>query len=817
MTVEEASRYSFILQKRPVIEPNTENPTPTLDMGRNEDGFDFGFGGSDSTRLSQDSTTAGVQMNGWTSSSPPKSPSGNLASHSKSYHANGEKRLDDGIVALLSNMPPQPNGAMNPRQATITSTSNNIPSATVKSTSGEFGVDAKSPSMLAAPSMPNSSPKRYSSPPTLPSSPQPLAAGIPNAPIPQIKHRHTLQVPKPNGHARQIPVHSSAGILATSSQSDDIIGALNQRDLVQNPANIAPRRASISLGRRPTRSIHSDGHVDEIPQDEDSQKWAEAIRAKRASKRRKREEEVEDEVLVGTKVDINHTNYVTMYNMLTGIRFVVSRCNAKVDRPLTDADFDAAHKFSFDIMGSELTPSAKYDFKFKDYAPWVFRHLRARFNIDPGDYLMSLTHRYILSELGSPGKSGSFFYFSRDYKYIIKTIHHAEHRYLRKILRDYYNHVTRYPDTLISQFFGLHRVKIPFGRKIHFVIMNNIFPPHKDIHMTFDLKGSTIGREYSESDLEQNPRAVLKDLNWERRNMHLCLGPKKNELFVQQAKLDVALLQRLKIMDYSLLVGIHDMARGNNDNIREKNLQVFQPGGSANDEIGPYPLARTPSRLESARKRAEMRKLINSEVPVSLEQSDTGLPEEITAGRNDQGPRSIFNGDELGFRATDEQDEPGEVIYYLGIIDCLTKYDFVKRVEHFWKGLSQDRDEISAIPPQPYGDRFFRFISKIIQPASAEDRGIPVFGSVGGSKLEDHTEAQQAQGDSTHAERILAANRSPSSERTSQGGLPVVEEIGEGSNGARSRSRSDSPEDTNKVHQTEIPDAHPIKSSQTIF
>ena len=87
---------------------------------------------------------------------------------------------------------------------------------------------------------------------------------------------------------------------------------------------VAPRRASISLGRRPTRSIHSDLHIDEIPQDEDSQRWTEAIRAKRASKRRRKEEEIEDEVLVGTKVDINHTNYVTMYNMLTGIRFVVS-------------------------------------------------------------------------------------------------------------------------------------------------------------------------------------------------------------------------------------------------------------------------------------------------------------------------------------------------------------------------------------------------------------------------------------------------------------------------------------------------------------
>ncbi|EGX46969.1 hypothetical protein AOL_s00097g208 [Orbilia oligospora ATCC 24927] len=460
-------------------------------------------------------------------------------------------------------------------------------------------------------------------------------------------------------------------------------------------------------------------------------------------------------------------------------------------------------------MGSELTPSAKYDFKFKDYAPWVFRHLRSRFNIDPGDYLMSLTHRYILSELGSPGKSGSFFYFSRDYKYIIKTIHHAEHRYLRHILRDYYNHVTKYPDTLISQFFGLHRVKIPFGRKIHFVIMNNIFPPHKDIHMTFDLKGSHIGREYKEVGPEENPKAVLKDLNWEARNMHLCLGPRKHELFVQQAKLDVALLQRLKIMDYSLLVGIHDVHRGNNDNLREKNLQVFQPGSSSNEDMGPHPLTRTPSRLESARKRAEMRKLINSEVPVSLEHSDTPLPEEMLARANEEGPRSIFNQDEHGFRATNENDEPGEVIYYLGIIDCLTKYDFIKRAEHFWKGLSQDKTEISAVPPQAYGDRFFRYISKIIQPASANDRGIPRAAAAGSQNNNNNNTENPPSTETGLPDRVRSNVRSPSTERPSTTILPVVEEVGEGSSGARSRSRSDSPEAAHHHqlhHQTEVPD-----------
>lgn len=78
-----------------------------------------------------------------------------------------------------------------------------------------------------------------------------------------------------------------------------------------------------------------------------------------------------DRVLVGNLIGEDHVNYVLMYNMLTGIRigvsllhinrpFIcpgrlphcfhkVSRCEAKNHRPLTDADYTAQHKFSFDM------------------------------------------------------------------------------------------------------------------------------------------------------------------------------------------------------------------------------------------------------------------------------------------------------------------------------------------------------------------------------------------------------------------------------------------------------------------------------------
>ena len=501
---------------------------------------------------------------------------------------------------------------------------------------------------------------RYSSPP-LSSSSNLVSAGTSSLPphpgIARLQHRHTLQVPKASGSRGSRDFSWTNGNGSEEAFSSSV-----------SPSMAGVRRGSLNLARRTTQSIHSDMHLEQVTQDGDLARWTESVRQKRASRRKRKEEEEDDRVMVGTKVDMHHVNWVTAYNMLTGIRFTVSRTNAKIDRELTDQDFDARHKFSFDITGNELTPSAKYDFKFKDYAPWVFRHLRAKFKLDPADYLISLTSKYILSELGSPGKSGSFFYFSRDYKYIIKTIHHAEHKLLRKILRDYFAHIERNPNTLISQFYGLHRVKIPYGRKIHFVVMNNLFPPHRDIHQTFDLKGSTIGRNFKEEELERNPRATLKDLNWLRRNNHLEFGPQKKHLFIGQMEQDVALLKKLKIMDYSLLVGIHDLSKGNEENLRDKTLQVFQPGVENAEEVPLDSMTRTQSKLDSARKARELRHIIKREKPVPMDQSIHKMPEEMLEERRN----FLFYSDDGGFKATHENGQPGDEIYYLGIIDCLT-------------------------------------------------------------------------------------------------------------------------------------------------
>ena len=68
--------------------------------------------------------------------------------------------------------------------------------------------------------------------------------------------------------------------------------------------------------------------------------------------------------------------------------------------------------------------------------------------------------------------------------------------------------------------------------------MGNVFPPNKDIHEVYDLKGSIVGRSIPEEEAKNNPRAVMKDLNWLDRGRKLHLGPDKMKLFIEQMEKD---------------------------------------------------------------------------------------------------------------------------------------------------------------------------------------------------------------------------------------------------------------------------------------
>jgi 1-phosphatidylinositol-4-phosphate 5-kinase len=139
--------------------------------------------------------------------------------------------------------------------------------------------------------------------------------------------------------------------------------------------------------------------------------------------------------------------------------------------------------------------------------------------------------------------------------------------------------------------------------------------------------------------------------------MHLELGPRKKELLLTQLKKDVELLSSLNIMDYSLLLGIHYVSRGNAENIRSSTLSVYHPRGGG--------LQRTLSKrmAREALYQPETRRLSASANAAAI------LPTEEFLERK----HGLFTSEDGGFYATDIQDHAtGDIIYYFGVIDLLT-------------------------------------------------------------------------------------------------------------------------------------------------
>lgn len=384
---------------------------------------------------------------------------------------------------------------------------------------------------------------------------------------------------------------------------------------------------------------------------------------------------------VGELVHEGLDEYTMACNMITGIRTLALRL-AMAPQPLQPTDFKTTTKDSLGPDGALNTPLLRNHFKLKDYAPKVFRELRNLFGIDPADYLILLTARYVVLMQGLTGKLGLFFFYSSDCRFIIKTIHHSEARQLLRILPQYHLHVKENPNTLLLQYCGLHRIKMPMGsktRKVHFVVMSNLFPPHIDTHTVYDLKGSTWGRRTNKP--AEGPLPPLKDLNWLETELKLELGPAKRAVFLQQLDKDVALLESVNVMDYSLLVGIHDMVRGVEEGALK--LHVFNPKLADPAVVA----STTPELLDRSAHLSE-------------------FPDRS---------RFVFYNEQGGFRALGQDDASLPTIYYLGVIDFLTRYSFRKRLETVWRSMSHNRAEISAIPSVEYGERFKAFMHRAVR------------------------------------------------------------------------------------------------------
>ncbi|KAK9162226.1 hypothetical protein Syun_003128 [Stephania yunnanensis] len=443
-----------------------------------------------------------------------------------------------------------------------------------------------------------------------------------------------------------------------------------------------------------------------------------------------------------------HRSYHLMLNLQLGIRYTVGKITPVPMREVRSSDFGprARIRMYFPRKGSQ--------------------NLREMFKIDAADYMMSICGGDGLRELSSPGKSGSIFYLSQDDRFFIKTLRRSELKVLLKMLPDYYNHVRNHDNTLITKFFGLHRMALKHGKKVRFVVMGNMLCTELRIHRRFDLKGSSHGRFTEKHEIDEN--TTLKDLDlsyvfhmnksWRESLLkdvvHASLrdrdcsvvrgcaqapwvlaGTRSSPIGSGwpdhgQISLDCMFLESQCIIDYSLLLGVHFRAP-------ERLRVLLGPPDATENCLSLLNDDGTPTRVELLIPQMGMVLALHepssvSAVPGShirggaLRASSTGN-EEVDLVLPGTGRLRVQLGVNMPAQANrilplDEVEtnmptvdtfEVYDVVLYLGIIDILQDYNVKKKLEHAYKSLQYDSLSISAVEPKVYSERFIKFLEKV--------------------------------------------------------------------------------------------------------
>ncbi|XP_075168342.1 skittles [Haematobia irritans] len=392
-----------------------------------------------------------------------------------------------------------------------------------------------------------------------------------------------------------------------------------------------------------------------------------------------------------------------MGSIQLGIQHTVGSLASKPKRDLLMNDFFEMETISFPPDGSSITPAHHYsEFRFKVFAPIAFRYFRDLFGIAPDDFLMSMCAAP-LRQLSNPGASGSIFYLTDDDEFIIKTVQKKECEFLQKLLPGYYMNLSQNPRTLLPKFFGLYCFHYN-TKNVRLVAMNNLLPSDIKMHAKYDLKGSTFRRKASKAE-RQKESPTYKDLDFmEHHPNGIFLETDKYNALMKTIQRDCMVLESFQIMDYSLLVGIHNLdlaakekreerirnARAKlqkNDEIREAEDTAEAEGGAAG------------SALNRSRSMNRQRLVALSTAMESITADDTPFEEDedVPAG---------------GIPARSEDDE--RLILYIGIIDILQSYRLEKKLEHTFKAIIYNGDTVSVCRPSFYAQRFQNFMGKTV-------------------------------------------------------------------------------------------------------
>uniref|UniRef100_A0A914ZAV9 1-phosphatidylinositol-5-phosphate 4-kinase n=1 Tax=Panagrolaimus superbus TaxID=310955 RepID=A0A914ZAV9_9BILA len=343
-------------------------------------------------------------------------------------------------------------------------------------------------------------------------------------------------------------------------------------------------------------------------------------------------------------------------------------------------DFKAYSKIKIDYhaFNKDNMPS---HFKIKDYCPNVFRNIREQFGVDQSEYLTSLTS-YEPEVDPSESSGASRLFVSFDRKFVIKVIDSEAVAEIHAILRQYHEYIVeRHGKTLLPQFLGLYRVTVD-SNETYLLVMRNIFGGKYGIHKKYDLKGSTVQRQASEKE-KTKELPTLKDNDFLDDNYKLMLPSDAKEQLMSLLKSDTGFLTRLHLMDYSLLVGIHDVEQGRREEAETAPPHSSDPDSGEDIQTPPD----SPVASVAAFK------------PVA---TDVNLDDEF-------------------FGIASSPESPKKIIYFVGLVDILTYYGVKKRTASAAKSVKYgaEAENISTVKPEQYARRLLEFVNRNVASAMA--------------------------------------------------------------------------------------------------
>jgi hypothetical protein len=94
------------------------------------------------------------------------------------------------------------------------------------------------------------------------------------------------------------------------------------------------------------------------------------------------------------------------------------------------------------------------------------------------------------------GRSGSFFFFSHDSKYVVKTVTSDELEILKGMTPAMTQFLFQNQDSLLSKVLGIFTIEAQRFSKVHIMLMENTMrlKDKNQLKFVFDLKGSTVDR-----------------------------------------------------------------------------------------------------------------------------------------------------------------------------------------------------------------------------------------------------------------------------------------------------------------------------------